>query len=156
MTRGLEIIAASPAHAEVLAALHASAFADPALSGPPWDTASFISLLSTPGVEGFILTEDGWPRALSLWRHVLDEGELLTIGTDPATQGRGLGGTLLRQGLTHLTTKGVTRVFLEVAVTNTAAIRLYASCGFTNAGRRRGYYRHGGQSIDAHVMSIDL
>lgn len=156
MADAMEIVAAGPAHAQVLAALHGLAFADPALSGPPWDAASFASLLSTPGVQGFILTEQGQPRALSLWRHVLDEGELLTIGTDPAVRGRGLGRRLLRQGLAHLAANGVARVFLEVAVTNTAAIRLYASCGFTNAGRRRGYYRHGDLSIDAHVMATDL
>lgn len=156
MADGIAIISAGPAHAGVLAALHAASFADPALSGPAWDEASFLSLLSMPGVEAFILTEDGEPKALSLWRHVLDEGELLTIGTDPAARGRGLGGALLRHGLPHLASRGVIRVFLEVAVTNTGAHGLYASHGFTNAGRRRGYYQHGGQSIDANVMVIDL
>lgn len=156
MADGIEIVTAGPAHAEVLAALHTLAFADPALSGPAWDAASFVSLLSAPGVEGFILIQDGRPCALSLWRHVLDEGELLTIGTDPAVRARGLGRILLRHGLAHLVARGVTRIFLEVAVTNTAASRLYASCGFANAGRRRGYYRHGDRSIDANVMAIDL
>ncbi|MFY8094891.1 MAG: GNAT family N-acetyltransferase [Niveispirillum sp.] len=156
MTDGIDIVPAGPAHAQVLSALHARAFADPALSGPAWDAAAFLSLLSTPCVEGFILTVEGVPRALSLWRHVLDEGELLTIGTDPAVRSRGLGRTLLRHGLTHLAARGVVRCFLEVAVTNTAATGLYASCGFQNAGRRRGYYQHGGVSIDATVMGIDL
>ncbi|MBP7338194.1 GNAT family N-acetyltransferase [Niveispirillum sp.] len=155
MADSVEIVAAGSAHAPVLAALHALAFADAALSGPAWDAGAFASLLSTPGVEAFILLVDGTPLALSLWRHVLDEGELLTIGTDPAAQGRGLGTALLRQGLAHLAAAGVTRCFLEVAVTNTAAINLYASCGFTNAGRRRGYYQHAGKSIDAHVMVTD-
>lgn len=152
----IDIVPAGPAFAEVLAALHARAFANPALSGPAWDAPSFASLLSTQGVDGFILMAAGVPQALSLWRHVLDEGELLTIGTDPAARSRGLGRILLRQGLSHLATQGVVRCFLEVAVTNTAAIRLYASCGFQNAGRRRGYYQHAGQSIDANVMAIDL
>ncbi|MFV3129542.1 GNAT family N-acetyltransferase [Niveispirillum sp. KHB5.9] len=152
----VDILPAGLAHARVLAALHAVAFADPALSGPAWDEGAFASLLATPGVEGFILTLEGEPVALSLWRHVLDEAELLTIGAIPDARGRGLGGTLLRHGLAHLAGLGVTRVFLEVAVTNTAAIRVYASAGFTNAGRRRGYYRHREQSIDADVMVTDL
>lgn len=156
MADGIEIMPAGPVHADVLAALHTLAFADPALSGPAWDAASFTSLLSMPGVDGFILTVMGVPRALSLWRHVLDEGELLTIGTDPAVRAQGLGRTLLRHGLSHLASQGVTRCFLEVAVTNTAAIRLYASYGFQNAGRRRHYYQHAGESIDASVMAIDL
>ncbi|WP_245838345.1 GNAT family N-acetyltransferase [Niveispirillum lacus] len=150
------IVPAGLVHAEILAELHARAFADPALSGPAWPASAFASLLATPGTAGFILTVQGTPLALSLWRHVLDEGELLTLGTDPAAQGKGGGKALLRQGLSYLAQQGVTRCFLEVAVTNTAAIGLYALCGFQSAGQRRGYYQHGGQSIDANVMAIDL
>ncbi|KPF88002.1 hypothetical protein IP70_00485 [alpha proteobacterium AAP38] len=156
MAAMVEIIPAAPAHADVMAALHAVAFADPALSGPAWDAPAFAGFLATPGIMGFILMADGEPCALSLWRQVLDEGELLTIGTDPAARGRGHGTTLLRHGLAHLRTNGVARVFLEVAVTNTAAQALYASQGFTNAGLRRGYYQHAGLSIDANVMATDL
>lgn len=156
MAAKIEIVAAGPAHADVMAALHGLAFADPALSGPAWDAPAFAAFLVTPGIAGFILMEDGLPRALSLWRQVLDEGELLTIGTAPGARGRGLGAMLLRHGLIRLKENGVARVFLEVAVTNTAAQSLYASNRFTNAGRRRGYYQHAGQSIDANVMVIDL
>ena len=156
MTDPLRIAAAGPVHAPVLAALHASAFADPAISGPAWDTASFVSLLALPGVEGWILMEGEVPRALSLWRTVLDEAELLTIGTDPAARGRGLGRALLLAGLEHLSALGVATAFLEVAVTNTAAIGLYASVGFTRTGRRKGYYQHAGLSTDAHIMMFDL
>jgi ribosomal-protein-alanine N-acetyltransferase len=156
MTDPLSLIAAGPAHAGVLAALHAAAFADPAISGPAWDAASFASLLALPGVEGWILMDADTPRALSLWRTVLDETELLTIATDPAAQGRGLGRTLLQAGLDHLAGLGVVNAFLEVAVTNTAAIRLYASTGFTVTGRRKGYYQHAGVSTDANIMMLDL
>lgn len=156
MAAKIEIVAAGIAHADVMAALHGLAFADPALSGPAWDAPAFAAFLVTPSIAGFILMEDGLPRALSLWRQVLDEGELLTIGTTPGARGRGLGAMLLRHGLIRLKENGVARVFLEVAVTNTAAQSLYASNGFTNAGRRRGYYQHAGQSIDANVMVIDL
>ncbi|MFV3074752.1 GNAT family N-acetyltransferase [Niveispirillum fermenti] len=150
-----EILPAGPVHAGVLAALHALAFRDPAPSGPAWDEAAFANLLAMPGVEGWILTEGGAPRALALWRMVLDEAELLTIGTDPAARGHGLGRALLAQGLHSLTARGVAKIFLEVAVINTAAIALYASAGFIEAGRRRGYYQHGGQSIDALIMMLE-
>lgn len=155
MTGVREIVPAGPAHAGVLAALHALAFADPAPSGPAWDQAAFAGLLAMPGIEGWIQTEGGRPRALALWRMVLDEAELLTIGTDPAARGRGLGRALLTHGLQSLMARGVAKIFLEVAVTNTAAIALYASAGFANAGRRRGYYQHAGRSIDALVMMLE-
>lgn len=156
MTDPLPLVAAGPAHVEILAALHAAAFADPSISGPPWDAGSFASLLALPGVEGWVLMDGETPCALSLWRIVLDEAELLTIGTDPAARGRGLGRTLLQAGLNHLAALGVTAAFLEVAVTNTAAIGLYASAGFTVTGRRKGYYQHAGVSTDANIMMLDL
>lgn len=146
------LLAAGPAHADLLAALHALAFADPAISGPAWDAASFSSLLALPGVEGWISLLDGEPCGLSLWRLVLDEAELLTIGTVPAARGHGIGRRLLRDGLCRMAGQGAEQVFLEVAVTNTTAIALYASAGFTIAGRRRGYYHLAGDAIDAHVM----
>lgn len=156
MAGAVDIIAAGPLHAPALAALHGLSFADPAISGPAWSADAFAALLATPGVEAFILCLEDRPSALALWRHVLDEGELLTIGTDPAVRGRGLAGRLLRHGMSHLKACGVARLYLEVAVTNTTALALYASHGFTNAGRRRHYYKHAGQSIDADVMVTGL
>jgi ribosomal-protein-alanine N-acetyltransferase len=47
-------------------------------------------------------------------------------------------------------------VFLEVAASNTAAQALYRGFGFTEAGRRTGYYRRGDGVEDALVMRQDL
>jgi ribosomal-protein-alanine N-acetyltransferase len=48
--------------------------------------------------------------------------------------------------------EGAREVFLEVRPSNTAAIRLYQSCGFQQIGLRRGYYQAAGAREDAVVL----
>jgi mycothiol synthase len=53
------------------------------------------------------------------------------LTTDPEWRGRGLGRALLAAGLTHLYERGAHSVALSVDGTNTAALQLYRSAGFT-------------------------
>ena len=76
----------------------------------------------------------------------------MTIGTATAAQGRGVGRTLLCALLDLAAGLGAQRVFLEVRVDNDVAIGLYASQGFVQVGRRRGYY----QGVDAWTMCRHL
>lgn len=56
--------------------------------------------------------------------------EISAVCTDPAHRGRGLAGTLVRVLLGRIAERGE-RAFLHVATTNTGALRLYESLGFT-------------------------
>ena len=48
-------------------------------------------------------------------------------------------------------------MFLEVAISNTAARALYTGLGFTEAGRRKGYYaRFGTAPEDALILRSNL
>jgi mycothiol synthase len=53
------------------------------------------------------------------------------LTTDPEWRGRGLGRALLAAGLTHLYERGAGSVALSVDGSNTAALQLYRSAGFT-------------------------
>ncbi|WP_029012519.1 GNAT family N-acetyltransferase [Niveispirillum irakense] len=150
------IVAASPVHVPVMAALHASAFADPAISGPAWDADNLAALMAMPGVYARILLAGEVPVGLALWRVAADEAELLTLGVDAAARGKGHGRELLRDGIELLHYLKMDKIFLEVAVSNNSAICLYLSAGFTSVGRRPGYYRHGGVAVDADIMMRPL
>lgn len=71
------------------------------------------------------------------------EAELLRIAVDPAHRGEGLGRTLLEACQQALAGEGIARCFLEVRVSNAAAIQLYRTCGWKPSGLRSGYYPDG-------------
>lgn len=78
---------------------------------------------------------------------------ILGLGVEPAERGHGYGRRLLRAGLARLTDHGVGEVRLSVEPANHAAIRLYRSFGFIEAGRRDDYF---GPHEDRLIMSLPL
>lgn len=79
-----------------------------------------------------------------------DEGHVMTIGTTPDRQGRGVGRRMLRALLAEAERRGAVRVILEVRVDNAAAIAMYESEGFQTVGVRKRYYQP--EDVDAAVM----
>lgn len=129
-----------------LAGLHAGAFA------APWDTAAFEALLGQSGV--FVVEA---PGGFILIRTVADEAEILTLAVDPSARRRGVGARLVREGAAAAAAGGAARLFLEVADDNIPALALYAGAGFTEAGRRPGYYaRPDGGRQDALILALNL
>jgi [ribosomal protein S18]-alanine N-acetyltransferase len=79
-----------------------------------------------------------------------DEAHVMTIGTDPQLQGRGIGRTMLRALLVEAQRRGAKEVILEVRVDNVPAIAMYESEGFVTVGVRKRYYQP--ENVDAAVM----
>ncbi len=145
ITTPFAIQAASLAHAEALAAIHAACFPP----GARWDAAAFAAQLSLPGTFAEIAPEGG----MSLLRAVAGEAEILTLAVAPPFRRRGLGRALLDAAISAAARHGARVLFLEVAADNVAARALYAAAGFRPLGRRRHYYPDGG---DALTMARDL
>lgn len=104
--------------------------------------------MRSPGVSAWE-AEDGF----ILLRLAGGEAEILTLAVAPEGRRRGAGRALLRGALKAAEQGGATAMFLEVADDNAAAVALYRSEGFVEAGRRRGYYaRPGGAAADALVL----
>ena len=124
-----------------LAALHARAMSVP----PPWSPAAFAACLSDPACFTLTLPVAGaTPAALLIGRVVLDEAELLTLATAPENRRQGLARQLLAAFAASARQRGAASAFLEVAEDNRAARALYAADGWTQTGRRPGYYRRPG------------
>jgi [ribosomal protein S18]-alanine N-acetyltransferase len=131
---------ARPSDAAAIAALHAKSFRR------GWSEEEIERLL----VDHLVLCH----RALVgrqqvgfiLSRRAADEAEILSVAVAPAWQGRGLAGRLLNLHLRRLAGLGTRAAYLEVDERNTPARRLYARAGFTEVGRRQGYYAQSGES----------
>jgi ribosomal-protein-alanine N-acetyltransferase len=136
---------ATAADCDVMAAIHASAFA----AADAWSRTVFELQLALPNVFGLLHRSGG----VILVRVAADEAEILTLAVDAGAQRAGVGGALLREATTQCAALGVRTVFLEVSVANIAARQLYTREGFIQAGRRPHYYS---DKSDALVLRLDL
>jgi len=100
--------------------------------------------------------EAGEPLGFLVTRRAADEAEIITIGTRPSMQRRGVARQMMDRQLMTLAAQGVRVVVLEVAASNTAAQALYSALGFGEAGRRKGYYHRPSGAEDAIVMRREL
>lgn len=118
----------------------------------PWSEADFAATLSHP--TALLTPGDG---AFVLGRVIVDEAEILALATDPDRQRRGQGRAVLAAFERQAAARGAVTVFLEVAAANLPARGFYSACGYTETGRRRGYYRtpEGGRD-DALLMAKAL
>jgi [ribosomal protein S18]-alanine N-acetyltransferase len=131
-----------------MAALHALCFTMPA----PWSAATFATFAADPLC--FTPTES---ESFLVGRAVAGEAELLTLAVAPQARRRGLGTKLVTRFIYQARLRGAAQAFLEVAATNTTAIALYTATGFTQTGRRRGYYTAPGMpATDAIIMARPL
>lgn len=99
-------------------------------------------------------TEEGAPLAgFAFWRRAGDEAEILSIGVARRMRRTGCARAMLEAIMAAARADGARTLYLEVDVANAAATILYQSLGFEKIGRRKRYYRNGG---DALVMRRDL
>ncbi len=143
----------TPAHLEGVAALERMCFSS------PWSAQS-LELLTNDGIGvGYLLQAAGTPATTESAAAVIayggmlitvDEGQITNIAVHPDHRREGLGYTIVQALLRHAKDCRLESVSLEVRASNTAAIELYRKAGFTEAGRRRGFYQK--PSEDALVM----
>ena len=143
-----------PDDARQLANLHADVF------DTPWSPAAFRAELSKPSVFALGLVDDETPAniiSFVLFQRALDEAEMLTLATELENQRSGCAQKLIESAFEHLKSRGVSRILLDVAMDNIAAIKLYSKLGFVQDGLRKAYYKRGGENaVDACLMSKDM
>ncbi len=131
-----------------LARLHGLCFAP--LPETPWSESSFRTILGMPATFSLVARQDeDDASALLVGRLAGDEAEILTLCVAPGARRTGVARGLLDTYFRHV--GGQTRIVLEVAVDNAAAIALYESVGFLPAGLRPDYYAGQDRKVDALV-----
>ncbi len=121
----------------------------------PWSLAAVRHELDPAGASVILLAEsNAQPIGCIHWRLVLDEMEIMNLAVAPQMRRRGVGRQLLASAVRHARAAGAAAIFLEVRVSNQAAIALYQAMGFQTIAIRHGYYVVEGE--DARCMRLRL
>lgn len=125
----------------------------------PYPEPVAASLLRTPGAWCHLAwsVETGTPLGFVIARSILDEAEILSIGTMPDARRQGVASTLLEVTFSTALRAKCRVVHLEVGEDNPGAGALYREIGFRATGRRENYYRRANRSrVAAILMTYDL
>lgn len=150
--RHISLLWAAPERAGEIAELHRRLFDE------PWTEESIKGLLEHPASTSLIAVS-GEPKTIKgfiVAQLAADEAEILSIAVAPDWQRSGLGSKLV-EGLVRASKRGeAKRLYLEVADDNRAARGLYQKLGFTETGRRKGYYQRSTGPVDALTFMLAL
>lgn len=105
-------------------------------------TISDLQDLKKSGCE-FISSENGF----IIWRSVLDEAEIISIGVNPVARRTGIATAMLTLVENDLKKHNIKHIFLDVSDKNLSAINLYHKCGFVDFSTRSAYYNDGTNAI---------
>lgn len=118
----------------------------------PWTEQGFLDALKQDTIFVTARQEDRIAGYCGMYCS-FDEGEITNVAVSPEMQGCGIGKQIISGLLRKAQEKGVSRIVLEVRVSNMPAIRLYEEFGFQKAGVRKGFYEK--PKEDAAIMILE-
>jgi len=105
----------------------------------PWTLGNFRDALAA-GYCAMVGEREGRIVAFGVLMLAPGEAQILNLSVVPDARRQGLGRALLRRLVDVAVRSGAEQCFLEVRVSNLAALELYAKEGFGAVGRRHDYY----------------
>ena len=124
----------------------------------PWSLGNFRDALAA-GYATRVAEREGRIIAYGVLMLSPGEAQVLNISVVPDARREGFGRALLTQFIDDAWRLGAEQCFLEVRVSNSAAIALYEGAGFVRIARRTSYYPAlgpGASREDALVMRLAL
>jgi len=103
------------------------------------------------GIAGYVKLGQALPIPASA--HVL---EIKGLSVSPTHRRHGVAKALLHAAIEQARSVGACRITLRVLAHNTAALDLYAGCGFEIEGVLRGYFHLDGRYVDDVLMALPL
>jgi ribosomal-protein-alanine N-acetyltransferase len=137
--------------AAAIAKLHAASF------NRGWSEDEIERLLIERNVLTHRATMNGRLIGFIMSRLAAGEAEILSVAVTASYRRKGLARRMLNLHMGRLSGIGTRVLFLEVGESNVAALKLYRRAGFTEAGRREGYYAAAdGKRATALLLRRDL
>ena len=134
-----------PVHLEQVKSLLDVCFGESA-----WSMESLRSQLDKNDSRCTVAIEDDTSVGFLAFEQVLDEGSIVEVAVQPDHRRGGIARNLITSAINNA--EGLHTVFLEVRESNTPAVKLYESLGFTQIAVRKGYYDH--PKEDAVIMNL--
>lgn len=123
----------------------------------PWESQVMYQCLQNNHYYGWVLEISGKVQGYVFLSVVAGEMHILNICIHPELQGQGLGRELLLRTFDLAVNEyKATMCFLEVRPSNTSALGLYGSEGFSEIGMRKNYYPADNGREDALVMAKSI
>ncbi|MBQ3093738.1 MAG: ribosomal protein S18-alanine N-acetyltransferase [Clostridia bacterium] len=142
----LHVVAMTERHVPALAAIERDSF------DAPWSEDALSEELQNPCAK-FLVAEQHGEVLGYLGTHVVaDEMAVANVAVAPAHRRKGVAKALLDAAKRTAEIKDLSRITLEVRVSNTAAIALYEQAGFVRDGIRPSFYSH--PTEDAAIYSF--
>jgi len=126
----------------------------------PWPEQIFRDCLKV-GYHTLVVESGDRLTGFVIFSCAAGESHVLNLCIDPESRRCGCAVALLTQAIATVIVAGAGVMFLEVRLSNAAAIGLYEKMGFTELGRRANYYKVRDKSAvdereDALIMAKDL
>ena len=133
---------------ETVAKIEAAAFSE------PWPQQEFLKACDNANYLYLTALDKETVVGYAGATIVLDEADITNIAVEEGYRQLGIGEKLLLLLTEEAKKRGAARMFLEVRVSNGAAIGLYEKLGFSRVGLRKKFYRR--PEEDAHIMMKEL
>ena len=121
----------------------------------PWSEGIFRDCLNA-GYLCRVLERDGIIEGYGISSVAVGEAHILNLCIRPVSRQEGLGRMLLEYIMDEARCSDADMMFLEVRISNQAALHLYESSGFNEIGQRRNYYPASQGKEDAVIMACLL
>ena len=123
----------------------------------PWSRGNFADSLASAYQAWVLRSDEGALLGYFLLMPAVDEAHLLNLAVRAERQGQGLGRYLLDKAVACARGLSMESILLEVRPSNLRAQDVYLRYGFSQIGRRKGYYPAPGNLCeDAIVMRLRL
>ena len=120
----------------------------------PWSLDGFLQELENPVSELWALMSNTVLLGYLCFWTIREEMQLLNLAVHQRSRRRGHGSFLLTKMINLAYSREISRIWLEVRASGSAARKLYEKFGFVESGRRKNYYTDPPE--DALIMSRGL
>lgn len=125
------------------------------MQNSPWSEGQLKTCFGPPYV-GLVLESDQKIIGFIIWFVAADICEIVNIAIAKEYQRQGYGYIIFNAALNEVGKQGVKEVYLEVRVSNIAAIALYHKLGFVKVGVRKEYYLTDIGSEDGFILKYEI